>query len=47
VVDIVADGMSTAAFLDTYPNIESDDSREALVFAAEAVRKSDLLLTTS
>ena len=46
VVGMVADGMSTAEILDAYPDLESDDIREALVFAAEAVRERELPLTT-
>lgn len=47
VVGIVADGMSTAEILDAYPDLESEDIREALVFAAEAVRERALPLTVS
>jgi uncharacterized protein (DUF433 family) len=46
VVGMVADGMSTAEILDAYPDLESEDIREALVFAAEAVRERELPLTT-
>jgi uncharacterized protein (DUF433 family) len=47
VVGMVADGMSTAEILDAYPDLESEDIREALVFAAEAVRERELPLATS
>jgi uncharacterized protein (DUF433 family) len=47
VIGMVADGMSTAEILDAYPDLESEDIRETLVFAAEAVRERELPLTTS
>lgn len=42
VVDMVADGMTTAEILKAYPDLEADDIREALRFAAEAVREREL-----
>ena len=44
VVGMVADGMSTAEILNAYPDLEADDVREALRFAAEAVRERELPL---
>ena len=44
VVDMVADGMTTAEILTAYPDLEADDVREALRFAAEAVRERELSL---
>jgi uncharacterized protein (DUF433 family) len=44
VVDMVADGMSTAEILKAYPDLEAADVREALRFAAEAVRERELPL---
>jgi uncharacterized protein (DUF433 family) len=44
VVDMVADGMTTAEILSAYPDLEADDIREALRFAAEAVRERELPL---
>jgi uncharacterized protein (DUF433 family) len=44
VVDMVADGMTTAEILEAYPDLEADDIREALRFAAEAVRERELPL---
>jgi len=38
VVGMVADGMSEAEILDAYPDLERADVREALHYAAEAVR---------
>ena len=38
VVGMVADGMTDAAILDAYPDLEAEDIREALQFAAETVR---------
>ncbi|NQT53840.1 DUF433 domain-containing protein [bacterium] len=42
VVGMVADGMTTAAILLAYPDLEEDDVREALRYAAEAVREREL-----
>lgn len=39
VVGMVADGMTNQEILDDYPDLEPDDIREALCFAAEAVRE--------
>lgn len=42
VVEMVADGMTPAEILKAYPDLESADIREALRFAAEAVREREL-----
>jgi uncharacterized protein (DUF433 family) len=42
VVGMVADGMTNAEILAAYPDLEADDIREALRFAAEAVREREL-----
>lgn len=39
VVDMVAAGMTDAEILAAYPDLEADDIREALRFAAAAVRE--------
>ena len=44
VVGMVADGMSIEEILDACPDLERDDVREALAFAAEAVRERELPL---
>ena len=44
VVGMVADGMTEAEILKTYPDLEGGDIREALQFAAEAVRERELPL---
>lgn len=44
VVGMVADGMSEAAILSAYPDLEAQDVREALRYAAEAVREGELPL---
>jgi len=44
VVDMVADGMTTAEIVGTYPDLDQADIREALHFAAEAVRERELPL---
>ncbi|MGE3276465.1 MAG: DUF433 domain-containing protein [Vicinamibacterales bacterium] len=44
VVDMVADGMTTAEILAAYPDLEEADVQAALRFAAEAVRERELPL---
>lgn len=44
VVAMVADRMSEEEILRAYPDLEPDDIREALLFAAEAVRERELPL---
>lgn len=44
VVGMVADGMSEQEILDAYPDLEREDVREALRYAAEAVRERTLPL---
>ncbi len=44
VVGMVADGMSNEEILQAYPDLEVEDIREALHFAAEAVRERELPL---
>ncbi len=44
VVNMVADGMQENEILDAYPDLEKEDIREALYFAAEAVRERELPL---
>lgn len=44
VVDMVAEGMSMAEILRTYPDLEEEDIREALRYAAQAVRERELPL---
>jgi uncharacterized protein (DUF433 family) len=44
VVDMVADGMSEEEILAAYRDLEPDDVREALRFAAEAVREREIPL---
>jgi uncharacterized protein (DUF433 family) len=46
VVGMVADEMTTAEILAAYPDLEADDIREALLFAAETVRERELPLVT-
>jgi uncharacterized protein (DUF433 family) len=40
----VAEGQTTEGILALYPDLEADDVREALLFAAEAVRERALPL---
>ena len=47
VVDMVADGMSEAEILQAYPDLEAPDIKEALQFAAEAVRERELPLISN
>ena len=44
VVEMVADGMTPAEILKAYPDLEAADIREALRYAAEAVRERELPL---
>ena len=44
IVDMVADGMTEAEILRDFPDLERQDIREALQFAAEAVRERELPL---
>jgi len=46
VVGMVADGMSDDEILRTYPDLVREDIREALQYAAEAVRERELPLIT-
>jgi len=41
---MVADGMTSDEILTAYPDLEPDDIREALRFAAEAVREREIPL---
>lgn len=47
VLEMVADGMSEAEILQAYPDLEAEDIKEALRFAAEAVRERELPLLPS
>ncbi len=44
VVAMVADGMSQKEICEAYPDLEQQDIREALHYAAEAVRERELPL---
>ena len=44
IVALVAEGQSTHEILALYPDLDADDIREALLFAAEAVRERVLPL---
>ena len=43
-VGMVAEGMTETQILGAYPDLDSEDIREALHFAAEAVRERELPL---
>ena len=45
IVAMVADGMSVAEILEAYPDIENDDVKEALYYAASAVKERQIPLT--
>lgn len=47
VVALVADGMSEQDILNAYPYLEAEDIREALHYAAEAVKERAIPLTTT
>ncbi len=42
IVGMVAEGMSEAEILQTYPDLKEEDIREALRYAAEAVKEREL-----
>jgi uncharacterized protein (DUF433 family) len=44
IVGMLADGMADKEILEAYPDLESEDIREALRFAAEALRERELPL---
>jgi uncharacterized protein (DUF433 family) len=45
VVGMVADGMAETEILAAYPDLQREDIREALRYAADAVRERELPLT--
>lgn len=47
VVNMVADGMTHQEILEAYPDLEAEDIREALRFAAEAVSERALPLVAA
>jgi uncharacterized protein (DUF433 family) len=47
VVEMVAEGMSDSEILQAYPDLEPEDIREALHFAAEAVKERELPLVAA
>jgi len=47
VVGLVAEGKSSREILTDYPDLEAEDIREALSYAAEAVRERQLPLVTT
>ncbi len=47
VVGMTADGMSDPEILAAYPDLEAEDLREAMRYAAEAVRERELPLAAS
>jgi uncharacterized protein (DUF433 family) len=42
VVGMIGEGMAEAEILNAYPDLEVEDVREALLYAAEAVREREL-----
>jgi len=44
IVGMVANGMTEKEILGAYPDIESEDIREALLYAAEAVKERQIPL---
>lgn len=47
VVGMVAEGMSEAEVLQAYPDLQAEDIRQALRYAAEAVRERELPLVST
>jgi uncharacterized protein (DUF433 family) len=46
IVGMVADGITTTEILEAYPDLQDEDVREALRFAADAVRERELPLAS-
>jgi len=44
IVGMLAEGMSEKEILEAFPDLEVEDIREALLFAAQAVRERELPL---
>ncbi|MEW6418745.1 MAG: DUF433 domain-containing protein [Nitrospirota bacterium] len=47
VIGMVADGMSNEEILKAFPDLEQEDIREALKYAAETVRERELPLVNA
>jgi len=47
VVGMVAEGMNEPEILQAYPDLQSEDIRQALRYAAEAVRERELPLVSA
>ncbi len=47
VVGMVANGMREDEILEAFPDLEHEDIREALLYAAEAVRERELPVVTA
>lgn len=47
IVEMIADGMTDTEIVAAYPDLETDDVREAMRYAAEAVRERELPLVAS
>jgi len=47
VVEMIADGMSEEEILKAHPDLELEDIRQALSYAAEAVKERELPLVTT
>ena len=46
VVEMVAQGMTAQEILKAYPDLEEDDVKQSLLYAAEAVREREIPLMT-
>jgi uncharacterized protein (DUF433 family) len=47
IVGMVANGMTEKEILDAYPDLEKEDIKEALLYAAEAVKERQIPLVTA
>ena len=47
IVGMVANGMTEKEILDAYPDLEPEDIREALLYAAEAVKERQIPLVSA
>jgi uncharacterized protein (DUF433 family) len=47
IVGMIANGMTEKEILDAYPDLEPEDIREALLYAAEAVKERQIPLVSA
>jgi uncharacterized protein (DUF433 family) len=47
IVGMIANGMTEGEIIDAYPDLEPEDIKEALLYAAEAVKERQIPLVTA